>query len=334
MSSLSGNKKKWIRLLGTVLFVAILLLQVDLGEVLAAFREFSPLLYLWVFVLFLFGMFISSIRWKILLASQDIHVGLGRVFRFYLLGYIWNFTLPSSMGGDIVKIYKIIGEDTGKQKATGATLATVMDRVLGLFAMVLLIGLSVSANIYLPPWSRVTLSIGCAVFLLSMLLLISGKLPWVSQALLRLAGLFSLRPKVEKILSAMRLFGQRPGWLLLAFVISVVFQLLGVFNQWLAFKVVAVDVPIAPLFFAVLLTRMLTALPISIGGVGLKEVGMLGLLAAVGISSSQIISYSLVSYSQILLLISAYGVTMILPKLTRRGRRDQSVSPSAGSSRL
>jgi hypothetical protein len=307
-----------LRILGTAVFVGFLIYRIELTELREGISQFSPGLYLVFFGLFLFGQWLSSIRWKILLASQQIPVRLSRLFRYYLLGYVWNFTLPSDMGGDIVKIYKIIGEEAGKHAKVGAVLATAMDRLLGLLAIVCLIAVAAAVSPLLPQALRIGITAASLAALVAFGLLYFRKLPFAGRLVRWLAGRLGKASVAEKLLSALALFRSSPRSFFVAFGISVGFQLLGVFNQWIAFRVVGVEVPLVALFFAVPVTRLLTALPLSMGGIGLKEVGLFGLLASVGVTSTQVVAFSLVGYSEILLVVAGYGLFHFATMVLRR----------------
>jgi uncharacterized membrane protein YbhN (UPF0104 family) len=77
-------------------------------------------------------------RWYILVRAQDLPFTLGNAFRLGLIGYALNTLLPGSVGGDIVKATFI----AWKQKRRTVAVATVvMDRVIGLWALVWLVAL-------------------------------------------------------------------------------------------------------------------------------------------------------------------------------------------------
>ena len=82
--------------------------------------------------------FVAAIRWHILLKVQKIHLSIPRVSGLFLIGMFYNQFLPGGTGGDIMKSYLLLKETPGK--ATGALLAVVFDRMVGLVALISITG--------------------------------------------------------------------------------------------------------------------------------------------------------------------------------------------------
>ncbi|HXA09944.1 MAG TPA: lysylphosphatidylglycerol synthase transmembrane domain-containing protein, partial [Chthoniobacterales bacterium] len=82
--------------------------------------------------------FAAAVRWWILLRVQRIHLSMPRVSGLFLIGMFYNQFLPGGTGGDIMKSYLLLKETPGK--ATGALLAVVFDRMVGLVALISITG--------------------------------------------------------------------------------------------------------------------------------------------------------------------------------------------------
>src|SRR6187200_522820 len=97
--------------------------------------------YRWIgaaFVAYLVVELAAVIRWNILLKVQQIHLSNARVGALFLIGMFYNQFLPGGTGGDIMKSYLLLKETPGK--ATGALLAVVFDRMVGLVALITITG--------------------------------------------------------------------------------------------------------------------------------------------------------------------------------------------------
>jgi glycosyltransferase 2 family protein len=86
--------------------------------------------------------FLSGLRWVLLLRVQGVGLGVGRTFALVLIGMFFNFFLPSGAGGDVVKIYYLLKETHGQRAA--ALLSVLVDRILGLMGLILLAGIIVA----------------------------------------------------------------------------------------------------------------------------------------------------------------------------------------------
>ncbi|MEO0452536.1 MAG: lysylphosphatidylglycerol synthase transmembrane domain-containing protein [Verrucomicrobiota bacterium] len=99
-------------------------------------QEFSNAHTGWLVGAFLFGGVIhltAAWRWVALLRVQDIDLPYLRVLKVNLIGFFFNQFLPSTVGGDAVKIFYAMRQTPGKKAK--AALSMIMDRVLGLLSI-------------------------------------------------------------------------------------------------------------------------------------------------------------------------------------------------------
>ena len=76
-----------------------------------------------------------------LLAMQGVTISLWESIRLTFLGHFFNFVVPGSVGGDLVKAWYI----NQHAQHVGVVLVTIfVDRLMGLFEMVILAGVMVS----------------------------------------------------------------------------------------------------------------------------------------------------------------------------------------------
>ena len=88
-------------------------------------------------------------RWRLLLGVQGIHLGWWRTFRVYLIGAFFNLFLLGATGGDIVKIYYAMRETSSKK--TAALLSVLVDRMVGMLALVAITAVLVLVTAGAPP---------------------------------------------------------------------------------------------------------------------------------------------------------------------------------------
>ncbi len=216
--------------------------------------------------------FAAAVRWHILLKVQRIHLSVSRVAGLFLIGMFYNQFLPGGTGGDIMKSYLLLKETPGK--ATGALLAVVFDRMVGLVALIaitgLLIGLRYNWLTQLPEtrnlvWILLAV-LGSAVLMLVTSFVVSG-----ANLAHKLPQRFPGRDKLIELSAAYHLYAHHWRATLAALGASVIAHL-ATFATFLcvayAFraKVAVID------FFAIMpVERTISSLPISFAGVGLRE---------------------------------------------------------------
>jgi uncharacterized membrane protein YbhN (UPF0104 family) len=96
--------------------------------------------YFWIFIAFLFftaSRIIGAIRLN--LYFSQIGLKLSQIFnlKLYYLGMFYNLFLPGGIGGDGYKVYFL--NKHFKTKATDLIKATVLDRISGLFSLIFLL---------------------------------------------------------------------------------------------------------------------------------------------------------------------------------------------------
>jgi len=95
-----------VKLIISLAFVAWLIFEIDWLQVWGYLKELSLVsIVLYVSVLLL-GMMISAWKWKMLLAHKNISISLKKSFQLYLTGAFINNFMPSTIGGDTIKLAK------------------------------------------------------------------------------------------------------------------------------------------------------------------------------------------------------------------------------------
>ena len=216
--------------------------------------------------------FSAGVRWFVLLRVQKIYLSTKRVSGLFLIGMFYNQFLPGGTGGDIIKSYLLLKETPGK--ATGALLAVVFDRMVGLVALIGITGLLIALRYdWLTQheetkhlvWLLMAI-LGSAVLMLATSFIVSG-----FNLAHSLPARFPGREKLIELSASYHLYAHHWRATLAAFGCSIVAHL-STFATFLcvayAFRaqVALID------FFAIMpIERTISSLPISFAGVGLRE---------------------------------------------------------------
>jgi hypothetical protein len=91
----------------------------------------------------------NALRWQLLLISQEIRIPWQALVRLVCAGFATNFVIPGTIGGDVTKAGLLAASQPGRIVRGSATI--VLDRVIGLFALVMLGALAGGAQ-----WSTLT----------------------------------------------------------------------------------------------------------------------------------------------------------------------------------
>jgi glycosyltransferase 2 family protein len=225
---------------------------------------------------------------QILLAAQRWHDVSNRsgaplsgmqAFRFNMIGTFFNQTLPSSIGGDAMRLW-LLARITGWRQATYSVL---VDRAIGLIALASIIICSL-------PWSftlikdekgrLALLSVDFAAVGVSVGFLVVGALSW--PWLKRWWPLRHFHACGE--IANKALFGDWTGLRIAG--VSLAIHVLTVVTTWCCVQAIDAPASFQQLFLLVPPIMLITMLPISIAGWGIREAAMMTAFGYAGLAQA------------------------------------------------
>ncbi len=219
---------------------------------------------------------LTAWRWQLLLRVQGITLSWARVFLLMLIGVFFNFCIPGGTGGDVVKIFYLLKETPGQRGV--AMLSVLVDRILGLLGLAVLAGVLMGMR-----WSWLTSVPETGKFVwpaVGILIFTIGGIhfSWIvtRRGLVhKLPARFPGRDKLAELALAYTLYGKawRTSLSCIAISVAAHFGFFGVF--FCAARALEHDNIRLPTY-AELCTIMpiinvLSAMPASIGGLGVRE---------------------------------------------------------------
>jgi uncharacterized membrane protein YbhN (UPF0104 family) len=287
--------KTLLRVAGSALLVGVLAWRLDWRQLGEAFSALDVRLWAAALATFVLAQFVSSLRWQMLAAPLDFDVPYHRYASLYFIGMFFNLVLPTSVGGDVVRAW-YLGAGSGRRFA--AFCSVLADRASGVVVLTALAcAASLALPVALPPWMTAILAGLAAGLAVGLPALLIGH-----RFLDRSYRGDRFRPLVELLGHLLR-----DGKLLWATtLLSLLVQLASVAQVWLVSAGLGLKVPFGYLAVVVPLVSLLTLVPVSLNGMGLREVGLVVLLAPVGVTAAQAVSLSLL-YFALSLTISLAG---------------------------
>ncbi len=289
------NRKKWLNLARVLISagaLGFLLWKIGLSQTLAVLRAADLRLLLAAFVLFLLSLVIRAARWAVLLRALGLQVPFWRLAYLYFVGAFFNSFLPTGFGGDVVRALELT-QDTPTPAAVGTVLVDRMTGLLVLMAMGLA-ALPFSASL-LVPWLTWLLVGVAGGGLLAGGLLLEGRLlrratGWLPEKL-SLAGSGPLGRLYAAITGCgWRAVGQALG-------ISLVFNLMNILINFLCGRAVGIGLSLGYFFITAPLISISLMIPISVGGVGVRDWTVVALFNPAGIDSNTAAGMSLSIYA-------------------------------------
>ncbi|MEN0058783.1 MAG: lysylphosphatidylglycerol synthase transmembrane domain-containing protein [Bdellovibrio sp.] len=225
--------------------------------------------------LILLNIFFASERWRVLIRSQGVQTNTWSVFKLTLIGMFFNFAMPGGVGGDVIKAFYFTREHPG-QKVIAVT-SVLMDRVLGMFAMVflaLLVMVYDLSHILRTPalWTLFCFISGLFVaFSIALSLIFSSKL-YDQGTLKKWIHKVPYSEKFMKLYESMHIYGKEGKRFFSVILLSLISQACAIIFLYQAGILAGFsDVPARTYFLVAPLGFMATALPISPAGVGVGQ---------------------------------------------------------------
>jgi len=264
--------------------IAYILVDVDHQHLLAALTAVRPSALLAPLALYLVGQLLSALKWSLLGRAVGFVRPLADYVRFYFVGMFFNVFGLSTIGGDAVRaLYLSAGRRRG-----AAVNSVLFDRASGL---AILMALGAVALLLFPeydfPWP---LELGVVA---GGLALVVGW--WMCPRLVRLLPQGSrVRRQVEDELAP---FWRDTGLLVRVSALSLAFHLTQVGVQWLIARAAGATLPLSYCLVIHPLLSVMMALPVSIGGFGVREGGYLYFLTRLDVDDSVAVTAGLLWFA-------------------------------------
>ena len=299
--------KRIIQLLVSIGGFAYIFYKIPLSEVIDNWNiSMTP----WILAMLVAATLVMAIqanRWKGL-SVQGPEIPFKTYYAYTAMGYFFNNLLPTGFGGDAVKSLAF-----GKKfnQTSQSVSAVLLARIQGLLAMFLCFFIALpfalsKAEIPLVYTLIMTAaSLACVIFIL--LCLFSDKLP-IPQFI---SNKFSFIGKLQNSLSIYR---KHKKQILLSSLDSLWLQLLTLFIAYAYFRAVGVDIDISILVVFTSITIVISMVPISLNGIGVREGTQVALFTGIlGIPAPVVLSAGLLGYIP-LLFQAAQGAVVLLAK--------------------
>jgi uncharacterized membrane protein YbhN (UPF0104 family) len=244
--------------------------------------------------------FVGVLRWRVVSAACGAPLLTRQAMRFNLIGTFFNQTLPSSIGGDAVRLWLVARAGAGWR---AATYSIFVDRAIGLIALAIIIVASLPWSYHLigDPYGRSALLLvdlaalaGGAGFLLL------GVLPW--PWLKRWWATHHLHACA--VIANRVIFDKRTGPRIA--VLSLLVHVLAVVIAWCVVQSIAAPVAFGQIFQLIPPVMLITMLPISIAGWGVREATMGLAFGYAGLVTNEGINISLL-YGAVSFIVGAFG---------------------------
>jgi len=310
-----------IKVAVSALFLFIIAYKVDLGQLWSALRSMNIVYFSLAFLSLMLAEVPLVIRLQLLMRPTSLQYGFGRLFRIDLISRFYAFFLPAGLGSTLSRWHKITQNKVGR----------------GQFVVVLLVEKSLFLSITL-------LSVGIPLLLVKDPFadtFKSGFLPffWMLIVALSVFYFFLLVPRFQnafmrigrhvhwestgrlgnimnRIWNAAGIYGGHWSIFLRSILFSLLVQAFVLVQLFLLFMALDITLPFLTIIWISSLVFLLQTLPISFGGIGVRESGFAYLLSFYGIPPEKGVLLGLLLMALLILYALVGGVLELTDKKT------------------
>ena len=276
-------------------------------------------------------LYLGTVRWAVLLRMHHPEYTANRLFRPYLIAALFNNVLPSSTGGDLIRSFYIYRYSSD---AVSAMSPIITERVIGLVVMIAINVLAVWITGSIPIitaglWSTLLIILTAAV--MALVLVAIPATYWPLHRLLERLARFRVIALLLRIGEATHNYLKSPAALLPVVIYSVAAQLLAIVIYLILAEALDINIDFPALLVVVPLGLIMASLPISLGGIGVRELTVVTLLVRFGIDEHDAAAMALF-FIPVVILASLPGLYFYLTGADARALTRGASTAKLGSS--
>ncbi len=263
------------------------------------------------FAVFFLGYLLGFLRWQMLLKAADIRIPLKKLISSFSGGVFFSIFLPSTIGGDVVRTADL-AEHTNRAKEIIATV--FLDRLSGYIGLVIVVlpalvlgkGLVHDKVVF----SSVVVIISVLAFML--LVLFSNFIYSRLTRFLSAPGAGRIKEAIKDVHREIHIFRHRRKVIIYNLILSIFIQVISPVSIYLIGCSLGVKANFIYFLIFLPIIGAITLIPVSIGGLGLRESLFVVYFAKAGVIKQLALAMSLLSFSFIVIYGAIGGLIYVL----------------------
>lgn len=309
-----SSYKLFVRLFVAVVLCSLLLGFVDWKKTGYLLLDLTIIPTVFAFLLLCLGLVISALKWQLLMKALNIQVPISDLLRLYWTASFFQNFLPSSVGGDIVRLAVM----RNSQRLADVAASIFVERLTGFITLLGLAFLALFARpqyFYLVDKDTIIWFALAGVSVAIILFLLYGR-KITSYLSARIPDgytlLCSILAKLEKLMVSIGFYRERKRAVITTFIVSLVFYATLVVFQYLTFASLGIDILFLEVIFIAPAIPLISLLPISLNGIGVAEGAFVILYTQLGVSLEEALAAALLRRILLLLFSLIGGIFVLL----------------------
>ena len=272
-----------LTLLVTGLCTVYVLWKIDIGKTIDVIANADPLYFTLALAIMIVTILPMAWRWQLMLRAKDVEEGIPWLTRAYFVSYAAGQVLPTSVGGDAVRIFETARRHPGHGNTAAATV--LLERAIGGAATLLLaaVGFLLAVGHYdvgAYLWIEAFFVVATVIF--GFLLFSRRARPLLKRGRPLLA-IVRLDRLVGQVYHAMHSYRDHAGVLVVVFAVTLGVQAVRVLAIWLSGEAVGIDLSPRPYYVMGPLLFLVMLVPFTLNGLAVREAFFVSFLGNVGV---------------------------------------------------
>jgi glycosyltransferase 2 family protein len=276
-----------LTLVVTGLGTAYLVWKIDVSRTVDVLADSDPAYFLLAVALMTVTLWPMAWRWQWLLRARGVDDRLGWLTRAYFVSYAAGQILPTSVGGDAVRIFETARRHPGHGGTSAASV--LLERALGGAATLALaaVGFLLAVGEYdvgAYLWIELVFVVGTIV---AGVLVFSRRVRPLLARFRPLLATVRLDRLAGEVYSALHAYRRHAGLLATVFALTLAIQAVRVLAIWSSGKAVGIDLSARPYYVMGPLLFLVMLVPFTINGLAVRESFFVSFLGNLGVGADE-----------------------------------------------
>ena len=262
--------------------------KVDVKEIFSSLVSINPLFLFYALVLSVIALSVAAVKWRILIPEHSF----SRLFQLTLAGQFYSLVLPGQFFGETAKAYRLA---FGSPDAPRIAASVFFDKITGVLGLLIV---SLGGALF-SGFSRaiiVAAVMGGTLFIISVFLAVFFK----TRAGEKLLLFFNKAGRMNKLLEFygfLKIYFNNVSVFTRSILLGVLFQLIAVFIIVVLAFSLGIQISFADMSWVFGFVSLALLIPVTFGGLGVREVSLVALLSLLGVAPVPTIALSLSVFS-------------------------------------
>ena len=285
--------------LGLIIYLVLTQFR-DFRTIVSTLKDISLPLIILSAATHIYGIWITAYRWQSLLKTQGVRLSILSLSASTLVGLFFNNFLPTSIGGDVYRAYDVTKKSDLPMSSSISIL--VVERLSGIIASAafaaaaLFLGFTAigGKSIVIP----ILIFLAASIFIF--FLILNPNILGLHRLAKKVKLLQKIIDKLSNVYNTFLSFKKYKWTLVRVIIFSLTLQFAVIVNYWLASKSLGIPLNLEVFIFIVPVVSIISMLPVSLGGIGVREGSLVFLMVSIGAQNAKAAMCSLLLFAMLL----------------------------------